>query len=236
LTSIEFSRSHPLGLKLILIGIGVACMHLMLLWWTQVSPHPKPILAEPIQFHILPATPRPVDQNSIAPLAASRLKTMIQPTKQITPVPTKISAPQPKPVQMTSDQPNLATTSKSESTAILVQESQQRPEPGTTQSQGVLSQQITRQLPSSSTDYLNNQNPSYPAMSRRLGEQGTVVMRVLIGKNGTALQAEIDQSSHFERLDQAALQAVFNWRYSPGKINGQAQDMWFKVPVHFTLN
>lgn len=88
-------------------------------------------------------------------------------------------------------------------------------------------------LPSSIADYLSNPPPTYPALSLRLGEHGKVVVRVLIGKNGRALDARIAQSSGFDRLDQAALRAVMNWRYVPGTMDGQAQDMWFDAPISF---
>lgn len=91
------------------------------------------------------------------------------------------------------------------------------------------------QLPSSNADYLHNPPPSYPAISRRLGEQGQVLIRVLVGKDGSARQADIHQSSGFARLDQSALQAVLRWRFVPGKRSGQAEDMWFQVPVDFSL-
>ena len=94
----------------------------------------------------------------------------------------------------------------------------------------------TTQLPSNTADYLNNPPPAYPAISLRLGEQGKVVIRVLIGKEGLAHQGSIHQSSGFDRLDQAALRAVMSWRYLPGIQAGSAQDMWFDVPVNFTLN
>ncbi len=91
------------------------------------------------------------------------------------------------------------------------------------------------QLPSSDADYLNNPAPAYPAISQRLGEQGKVVIRVLITTEGKARQAEIDQSSGFDRLNQAALRAVMGWRYVPGQRAGVPQDMWFNLPVNFTL-
>jgi periplasmic protein TonB len=90
-------------------------------------------------------------------------------------------------------------------------------------------------LPSSSARYLNNTPPPYPSLSKRLGEQGQVMVRVLIDTNGTATQAEIRSSSGFERLDQAALQTVLRWRYVPGKRNGMAEAMWFNVPIQFVL-
>ena len=91
------------------------------------------------------------------------------------------------------------------------------------------------ELPSSNADYLQNPKPAYPPLSKRLGEQGKVVVRVLIGLDGTAQQAEIKQSSGFDRLDQAALTTVLRWRYVPGKRAGVAEAMWFNVPISFVL-
>ena len=91
------------------------------------------------------------------------------------------------------------------------------------------------ELPSSNADYLNNPRPPYPALSKRLGEQGKVVLRVFIEANGTATQAEVRSSSGYERLDQTALQTVLKWRYTPGKRNGVTEAMWFNVPISFVL-
>ena len=91
------------------------------------------------------------------------------------------------------------------------------------------------QLPSSNADYLQNPKPAYPALSRRLGEQGNVIVRVLIGADGVPKKAEMRQSSGFDRLDQAAVNTVLKWRYVPGKRGGVAEEMWFNVPINFVL-
>ena len=91
------------------------------------------------------------------------------------------------------------------------------------------------ELPSSDADYLQNPKPVYPPMSKRLNEQGTVLVRVLIGVDGTAQRAEIQQSSSFDRLDQAALATVLKWRYVPGKRAGKPEAMWFTVPIAWVL-
>ncbi|HQD66054.1 MAG TPA: TonB family protein [Casimicrobium huifangae] len=91
------------------------------------------------------------------------------------------------------------------------------------------------QLPSSDADYLQNPKPPYPPMSKRLNEQGTVVMRVLIGADGQPQKAEIRKSSGFERLDRSAAETVMKWRYVPGKRAGVAEAMWFNVPINFVL-
>ncbi|WP_019373781.1 energy transducer TonB, partial [Melaminivora alkalimesophila] len=58
--------------------------------------------------------------------------------------------------------------------------------------------------PSSSASHLNNPAPQYPAVSRRLGEQGVVLLNVLIGTDGRPQKVEIKQSSGFDRLDRQA--------------------------------
>ncbi len=91
------------------------------------------------------------------------------------------------------------------------------------------------ELPSSDADYLQNPRPAYPAKSRRMGEQGKVIVRVLIGVDGLAQKAEIRLSSGFERLDESALNTVKSWRYVPGKRAGVATAMWFSVPINYVL-
>jgi len=91
------------------------------------------------------------------------------------------------------------------------------------------------ELPSSSADYLQNPQPPYPPMSRRLGEQGQVMLRVLIGADGNAQQVEIRRSSGFERLDNVAQETVRRWKFVPGRRNGIPEAMWFNVPINFVL-
>ena len=91
-------------------------------------------------------------------------------------------------------------------------------------------------LPSSDADYLNNPQPAYPRMSRRMGEQGTVLVRVFISAEGRAEKAEIRTSSGHARLDESALDTVQRWRYLPGKRAGVPEGMWFNVPIRFVLD
>ena len=91
------------------------------------------------------------------------------------------------------------------------------------------------ELPSSKADYLHNPPPDYPRMSKRLGEQGKVVLKVLIGPDGAPQKVELVTSSGFERLDKSAMDAAMRWRYVPGKRGGVAEAMWYQVPIQFTL-
>ncbi len=89
--------------------------------------------------------------------------------------------------------------------------------------------------PSADADYLKNPPPGYPRLSRRNGEQGTVIVRVFISTQGTPEKAEVRTSSGFARLDQAALDAVQRWRFVPGRRQGTPEAMWFNIPVRFIL-
>lgn len=59
--------------------------------------------------------------------------------------------------------------------------------------------------------------PSYPRMSRRLGEAGKTVLRVELDETGRIDAARVIASSGFERLDAAALRAVWTWRCRPAR-------------------
>ncbi len=73
-------------------------------------------------------------------------------------------------------------------------------------------------------------------MSKRLGEQGTVVLRGLVRHDGTAGTVEVKSSSGFPRLDESAINAVKTWRFNPATVDGKAVDEWYQVPIPFKLN
>jgi protein TonB len=84
-------------------------------------------------------------------------------------------------------------------------------------------------------DYLHNPKPAYPHASRRLGEQGKVLLRVFVSAAGLAEKVEIKLSSGFVRLDQAAEEAVGRWRFVPARRGEQAIAAWVQVPITFQL-
>lgn len=85
-------------------------------------------------------------------------------------------------------------------------------------------------------DYLDNPKPLYPHASRRLGEEGKVVLRVFVSADGDAKRVEVKHSSGFQRLDRAAEAAVSSWRFVPAKRGEQAVTAWVVVPIVFSLN
>jgi protein TonB len=84
-------------------------------------------------------------------------------------------------------------------------------------------------------DYLSNPKPIYPTASRRLGEEGRVLLRVKVSHGGTALAVEIKQSCGFGRLDEAARSAVLRWRFVPARRGDEAIESWVSVPIVFSL-
>ena len=83
--------------------------------------------------------------------------------------------------------------------------------------------------------YLNNPRPGYPALSRRLREEGQVTLRVLVSPNGQPAQVELRSSSGSERLDRAARDAVARWRFVPARRGDTAIESWVLVPIVFKL-
>ena len=77
--------------------------------------------------------------------------------------------------------------------------------------------------------------PSYPASAKRLGVQGTTLLRVQVLENGRVGGLEVEQSAGHPDLDQAAIDAVRRWRFEPARRGDQAVAMWVRLPVEFRL-
>jgi protein TonB len=91
------------------------------------------------------------------------------------------------------------------------------------------------QAPRFDAAYLQNPAPAYPPVSRRLGEEGRVLLRVLVSEAGRAERVEINQSSGSARLDEAAREAVRAWRFVPARQGERNTSAWVIVPIHFSL-
>lgn len=215
---------------------GVLAGHAALLGWLQLVPDHDGLVASTLRFQLAPTAPPPrpaAPVPSVSPVrpVSGKVKTSslkaAQKQTEAAP-PTAIEAPASPPATQlpaglgTTDTVGQTDIARSANTNIA------------TPAQAAPAAPVTV-LPSSNADYLNNPAPAYPALSRRLGEQGRVVIRVLIDKDGKPQQGGIGQSSGYARLDQAALRAAMDWRYVPGRRDGKAQDMWFNVPIHFAL-
>jgi protein TonB len=83
--------------------------------------------------------------------------------------------------------------------------------------------------------YNNRTEVPYPFEAMRRREQGTVMLRVLVGTDGKPGQIEIERSSGSHALDIAARDAVRRWSFRPGMRGGVAYAAWARVPISFKL-
>jgi TonB family protein len=77
--------------------------------------------------------------------------------------------------------------------------------------------------------------PSYPALSRRMGEEGRATLKLLVSATGEVSQAHISESTGSPRLDAAALEVTRTWKFMPGKVDGTPRCMWGRFAVTFRL-
>lgn len=84
--------------------------------------------------------------------------------------------------------------------------------------------------------FQGNRLPEYPAMSRRLGEQGVVVLRVFITPDGRASDVEVVRSSGSARLDRSAMESIRQWRFLPARQGGKAVGAWYEWRWEFRLD
>ena len=215
----------------LLIASGVVLFHVGALWALQSGLLRRTVeLVVPVALLSEIITPPAPKVEVPAPAPAPELPHPKQPElKKVAPAPRPVARPDPAPAPAPAApampaQPEPATPSAAAPVAAAP-----APAPAPTAAASKV------ELPSSDAEYLRNPKPPYPPMSKRLGEQGKVVVRVLIGVDGSAKDATIKQGSGYDRLDETARQTVLKWRFVPGKRGGTAEAMWFDVPINFVL-
>lgn len=80
-----------------------------------------------------------------------------------------------------------------------------------------------------------NRPPYYPEVARRNGWTGLCMVRVAVTEQGRAGSVSLARSSGHGILDQAALNAVRKWKFSPRMVRGHAVACTVEVPVNFSL-
>jgi periplasmic protein TonB len=88
----------------------------------------------------------------------------------------------------------------------------------------------------SGVEYIQPPQPEYPPLSRRMGEQGKVILRVLVNDKGRAERIELQRSSGVARLDEAARNAVARAVFKPYLEDGKAIAVYVIVPIGFQLD
>jgi protein TonB len=79
------------------------------------------------------------------------------------------------------------------------------------------------------------EKPEYPSASRRLEEEGTVALRFLVGVDGKVIQSEIEKSSGFKRLDEAARAGFYKCQFRPALVDGKPEQAWASMKYTWRL-
>jgi protein TonB len=176
-------------------------------------PKPEPPKPEPAKAQPRPEPPRPEQPKPEPAKPEPRPEPRPEPAKA-EPAPTPAAAPAPAPVSPPVPAP--------------------APPPAPAPTAPSAPKATTRTEVSISASYAAaNRKPEYPKMSLRLGEQGTVVLTVIVKSDGSASDVEVKSSSGFARLDRAAAEAVKTWRFNPATVDGKAIDKSYEVPITF---
>jgi protein TonB len=206
----------------------VVCAHLAVFAALRPQPESLPIETppEPIMISLVSApqaTPeKPMPAAQPVAMEQKPVKKKVKPvTKPVIPLVKQTSQPVAPPVEQTSTP--VATTDSP------VAEQQAK----ATNSKAADTQ--TYQSPNFNAAYLNNPAPNYPAISRRLGEEGLVLLQVQVTADGKAGSVELQTGSGSDRLNEAALEAVKKWRFVPAKRGDQAVSASVVVPVRFSI-
>lgn len=82
---------------------------------------------------------------------------------------------------------------------------------------------------------LTNPKPLYPLVSRRMGEQGAVDLRLCLTYQGHIESVSVIKSSGYKRLDSSALETVKTWKFSPLEMVDASSFDCYRLPIHFKL-
>lgn len=83
--------------------------------------------------------------------------------------------------------------------------------------------------------YKKNPEPAYPLLAKKRGYEGTVLLSVLVNENGLVENIWVFESCGYRILDNAALDAVKEWIFEPGRRGDELIEMWVEVPVRFEI-
>ena len=207
--------------------------------WMRASPPPTPVITPPMVVQLVSwpqtsATPQP------APYPPAPRPTASIPQKPV-PTPPKLS-PRPLreakvPVRARFSAPGALAAPAAPSTISRT------PAPVTSAAATPAMPALPPATPAPAAEtrpsipaYAHNPAPEYPQSARWDGEEGIVLLRVLVNVSGLPEKITVVRSSGYTSLDRAAEKAVRHWRFTPGTRDGKPVAMQVEVPIRFRLN
>jgi protein TonB len=208
------------------------------------QPAPQGVLETPEEPLPEPPPPKPepvvAPPEEVVPEALREPETKPEPAAKPEPTPKPKPAPKSKPVVKASEAPAKPAPMSRPQAATSVKQSAAPPgnaaKADTTANPQATAKDLDRPRLVSKVDYQGRRpNPVYPRASERRGEQGRVVVRVLISAQGNVSQVSVQSSSGYDRLDKAALKAARIARFKPYMENGIAYQALADIPFDFVL-
>ena len=223
----------------VVIAGGVVALHVAALWALQAGLLRRAvevvvpvevlsqILPEP-KVEAPPAPPPPVPAPVAAPAPVPRKVAPPKPAPP-PPAPRPVAIPDPTPAPSA---PLGVTTPQPPAPPIAAPVSPPAPAPAPAAPPAASG---PVDLPMVDADYAANEDAFRPpAISRRLGEYGRVVLKVTVGVDGFATRVQLAKSSGYERLDQAALAGARKLKFRPAMRNGVPVEWTYDLPVTYS--
>ncbi len=221
--------------RVITVAVGVLAAHAIMLaaaWLHRNAPPPKEIEVQSITAQLIPPAPaaQPVAVQSAAqpapPKPVPREKPKVEPKpvqKAVKPTPQPVAqSPSPTPAPAAAD-PTPAPAAPAPAAPAAA--------PGPARETMQVS--APKNVSALSCNFVK---PTYPSMSRRRGETGTAYVHFIIGVTGKIESVQLQKSSGYPRLDEAALDATRASTCPPYIENGQAIRAAHTLPFNFTLD
>ncbi|MEN0106271.1 MAG: TonB family protein [Pseudomonas sp.] len=198
----------------------------------QLAPAPVPAtvaIAQPVAAKPEKPAPEPVVEPAppVAKPVIVERKVEPRPVAKITP---------PKEVPQKVQPPKVAPAKPAEPQAAPGPELAKVQLPSAPTAAGPVTPQPVREVFSNKPSYLQPpRQPQYPKVAQRRKQQGVVLVEVRLDERGQQRALQIVRSSGVESLDEAALEAVADWRFRPETLDGRAVPSRVQIPIEFAL-
>lgn len=209
---------------------AVAGVHLLGLWGLLqvrvVRDAVREVSPLTVDFIQLEAPPQPIPPRPISPRPPSAQRPLT-PAPRSLPLLAAAPTASPEPAAFVAPVPAPEPATASAVVAAPAPPAQPAPPP--------LAPAAPKLLPATAVRYLVPPAIEVPLASRRLGEAGTVLLRVVVDTAGLPRQVSVHQSAGFARLDEQALRAMRQARFKPQTENGQPIEWIVIAPLQYEI-
>jgi len=226
-------------------GLGVVVvLHIVVFWAIQAGlardiGRQLPQVVQAILLQETPPPPPPLPK-IVPPPAPLPPPPTPQPTPSPPPVaptpPPPVAAPSPAPAaQVPQVEVAVAPSTATKQAITAVNNSAPQPTPTSAAAPATPARPAPPARTPASVSAAQCEKPEYPSASRRMEEEGTVSLRFLVGVDGKVIQSEIEKSSGFKRLDEAARAGLSKCRFQPATLDGRPEQAWASMKYTWRL-